>query len=130
MSHMAHKKIGSILGRLLRIGDREYQLDFTCHENEYDSDDEENSMQWSHSIRFLYSSHNGTEQFLNLNEISYDTRERYTARIFWKNESTTIIKMIEDTMAVRKAKGEKIPVWSISKLCNAGYSVWWKHKTK
>lgn len=123
---MSSKKIGSILARLSRIGNNEYQIDFTCHENEYDSDDEEDSWQWSHPIRFSYIN----EQFLNTDDIVYNTRERYTARIFWKNESRTITKMIEDTMTVRKARGEKMPEWSISKLCNAGDTVWWKCKTK
>ena len=123
---MSSKKIGSILARLKRMNTTEYQIDFTCHENEYDSDDEENSWQWSHPIYFSYVN----KMFLNTGDIPYDTREHYTARIFWKNESTTITKMIEDTMMVRKARGEPIPKWSMSKLCNAGDSVWWKYKIK
>jgi hypothetical protein len=119
------KKIGAILARLTPIEKGIYRIDFSMHENDYDSDDEGDEWQWRYPIRFT---HEGG-LFLNT-EIQYDTRERHTATIFWKDSSTSIIKMITDTLKVWKASGESVPDWPISKMCNAGDAVWFKHISK
>jgi hypothetical protein len=125
------KKIGAILARLTPIGyQSSYQIDFSRHENYEDSDDEGNEWQWNYPIRFTYTNLNGNPLFLNTDEIPYNTVERYTCATFWKSNSTTIIRLISDTFKIRKARGEPIPDWSISQMCTAGDSVWYKFQHK
>lgn len=114
--------IGKIFARLTRLSvPGMYRLDFTEHTNEYDSDDEGDDWQWSHSIEFEYD----YRTFANLDEIPYGTSERYTGCVFWRDQSTTIAKMVTDTMRVRKARGENID-WPVHKLSNAADTVWYK----
>lgn len=125
------KKIGAILARLKPIGyQSSYQIDFSRHENYDDSDDEGDEWQWSHPIRFVYTNINGNPLFLNTDEIPYDIVERYTSSTFWKVRSTSITRLISDTIKIRKARGESLPEWSISKMCDAADSVWYKYKNK
>ena len=119
---MSRPKIGAVLARLQKLSYPMYCLDFTEHLNEYDSDDEGNEFQWSHPIRFEFR--NGC--FLNREDIPYNTNERYTAKVFWEDQSTSIDKMVEDTMRVRRARGEVMPRWSVGKMCNAADQVWYK----
>lgn len=125
------KKIGAILARLTPIGyQSSYQIDFSRHESYEDSDDEGNDCQWNYPIRFTYTSINGNPLFLNTDEIPYDMVERYTCSTFWKSNSTTIIRVISDTLKLRKARGESTPDWSISQMCTAGDYVWYKRQNK
>ncbi len=122
------RKIGDILARL-KLVDQTYQIDFSLHENGYDSDDEGHEWQWKCPIFFIKTG----PLFLNEAEIPYDTVERYTSKIFWKDRSTSIHRMISDTMTIRKARGECMPDWvseKVSKLCEAGDNVWYKHISK
>lgn len=100
-----------------------YRVDFTTHDNAYDSDDEEHDWQFKFPIRFSYQD----GLFLNKDEIPYNTSERYTARTFWANESTTIGKMIRDTFAVRRARGETIPAWSLAQICSVADDKWYRY---
>jgi hypothetical protein len=120
------KAIGAVLARLSPFGKSSYQIDFSRHENYDDSDDEGHDWQWCCTIRFEYTNN----LFLNTEEIPYDTVERYTSKTFWKDRSTTIIRLISDTLAIRKARGEPLPDWSFSKMCEAGDNVWFKHTNK
>ena len=120
-------KIGTVLARLTRLGTYLYRVDFTAHENDYDSDDEGDEWQWSHPIVFTHTkTRTGDETFANDSEIPYDTCERYTARTFWLRDSTTITKLIYDTMAIRRARGEMMPSWSLSVMAKAADAAWFK----
>jgi hypothetical protein len=118
------KRIGSIHARITELAYPYYRVDFTRHNNVWDSDDEENDCQWSYSIRFAYENVKGAMLFRNLDEIPYDTTERYTARVFWQTHSTTIMRMIQDTFAVRRARGDPLPPWSLSAICHAAEKEW------
>jgi hypothetical protein len=113
-------RIGAIYARITEISYPMFRMDFTRHNNAYDSDDEENERQWSHGICF---SHEGG-LFLNEREIPYDQRERYTCKVFWKADSTTLFQMIDDTFEVRRARKEPTPPWSRSSLHRAAEDAW------
>lgn len=119
---MARRSIGSVYARLTDLTYPNYRIDFTTHMNADDSDDEENDWQWSHAIKFAHVS----RKFLNTDEIPYDTVERYTCKTFWKEQSTTIQQMVADTFRVRKARGDPIPPWPMSKVLAAAENIWWK----
>lgn len=114
------RKIGSLFARITEQSYPRYQIDFTRHNGAYDSDDEENERQWSHAVSFTYE--NGL--FLNAYEFEYDTRERYTCKIFWSSDSTTIMQLLEDTFQVRRAKKDPLPPWSLSAIQRAAELAW------
>ena len=123
MSSKKHK-VGSIYARVTRLDGTYYRVDFTRNENLYDSDDEGDDWQWSYPIRFSVDLLRGQHVFLNTDEIPYDTRERYTARCFWRTDSTSIPRLVCDTWAVRRARGESLPTWSLSAICKAADVAW------
>lgn len=118
------RKIGSISARITELAYPYYRVDFTRHNHALDSDDEDNERQWSYPIRFSYTRGSEGMVFLNTDEIPYDTAERYTARTFWANESTSIVRMIQDTFVVRNARGDSVPPWSLFSICRAGDVAW------
>lgn len=122
------KKIGSIIGRITELAYPYYRVDFTRHNNAWDSDDEDDLWQWSHAIRFSYEHGPNGMIFLNRDEISYNTAERYTGRKFWSDDSTSIVRMIQDTMMLRKARGDPLPPWSLSSVYRAGDNAWDKYR--
>lgn len=117
-------KVGTIRARITPMDYPYYCVDFTRHNNADDSDDEADDWQWSHSIRFSYEVEKGKRVFKNEAEIPYDTRERYTNRVFWLSESSTIMRMIRDTFSVRQARGDPTPSWSIQQSCAAAEAAW------
>lgn len=113
-------RIGAIYARITEISYPVFRIDFTRHNHSYDSDDEENERQWSHGIRFSYEE----GLFLNQEEIPYNQRERYTCKIFWKEDSSTLLQMIDDTFEVRRAKNETLPPWPRSAIHRAADRAW------
>lgn len=113
-------RIGAIFARVTEISYPLFRIDFTRHNNAYDSDDEENERQWSFAIRFTYDG----KHFLNEEEIPYDHRERYTCMVFWKNESCSLAKMIDQTFRIRGAKKESVPTWNRRAIHYAAENAW------
>lgn len=116
--------VGLIRARISELDYPYYRVDFTRHNNEWDSDDEEDDWQWSYSIRFFYERRGEDLIFLNTDEIEYDMRERYTAKVFRSDYSTSIVQMVRDTITVRAARGERIPPWPLSTLGLAAEAAW------
>ncbi len=78
---------------------------------------------WSHPIKFAYLD----GQFLNTDEIPYNTVERYTNKTFWKDQSLSIQQVVADTFKVRKARGDSTPLSGMDKVLQAADAIWWKH---
>lgn len=123
------RKVGSISARITELAYPYYRVDFTRHNNVWDSDDEDNESQWSYPIRFSYTRGSEGMVFLNTDEIPYNTAERYTGRVFWENNSTSIVRMIQDTFVVRKARGYPDASWSLISIYVSAERAWEKHHT-
>lgn len=111
-----------LFARITPFAFPQYRVDFSSHDNDYDSDDEDHEWQWTYAIRFNYID----GRFLS-HEVEYDTRERYTCRVFSSSDSTTITQMIRDTLAVRRARGERMPPFSIERMCAKADDRWFRY---
>lgn len=122
--------LGSIVGRITEFEYPYYRVDFTRHNNDWDSDDEQDEWQWSHSVRFSYQRVSNEMLFQNTDEIPYNTLERYTGRTFWATDSTSIIRLLRDTFAIRKARGEALPPWPLSAVTAAADLAWDNYRSE
>lgn len=110
-----------LFARITPLAFPEYRVDFSSHDNENDSDDEDHEWQWTYPIRFQF-----VEGLFLSREVEYNTRERYSCRVFSSQASTTIIEMIRNTLTVRRARGERMPPFSIERMCTVADDRWFR----
>lgn len=118
------KKDRMLFARITPLAFPDYRVDFSSHDNDYDSDDEDHEWQWTYPIYFAYVE----GLFLNRREVEYDTRERYSCRVFPSQSSTNITEMIRNTLAVRRARGERMPPFSIDRMCAVADDRWFRYQ--
>lgn len=110
-----------LFARITPLSFPEYRVDFSLHHHDGDSDHEDHEWQWTYPIRFRYMD----GLFLSC-EVEYDIRERYSCRVFSSQASTTIIEMLRNTLTVRRARGERMPPFSIERMCVAADDRWFR----
>ena len=112
-----------LFARITPLSFPEYRVDFSSHDNDYDSDNEDHEWQWTYPIRFRY-----LDGLFLSREVEYDVRERYSCRVFLSQSSIHITDMIRNTLTVRRARGERMPPFSIERMCVVADDRWFRYQ--